>query len=240
MTLNANVAGWPFYPAEGDPTPGEWEHRPIEGVAGVTQGARPMTRSGQGHGLYEPVEYLRARTRQFLQNIEPFVATGQIDNATHEQSKPSNPKDTAAHSRPVMTPPLAPLIDATLKHFEGMLKYGANNWTIVGVRSSVYVGAALRHIFKWWCGEEYELIEDPETGEMLEGVHHIGGAIASLNIVRDAQSRKKLTDDRPPAVPNQAEIWAYAERTMKNLTRAFGHNKPRHYTIEDTECPPSK
>lgn len=238
------------YPLEGDPTPGEWEHREIDGVVH----AKPLNNRGGSYPdlLWRPVTNLRGRvfylysethaTSPYAPSI-PLGESEQPDNAMEEQSKPSNPKDVAAVTRPVPAVPLQPLLDQTLKHFEGMLKYGANNWTIVGVRSSVYVGAALRHIFKWWCGEEYELVplEDEagkQTGEYVQGVHHIGGALASLAIVRDAQARNKLTDDRPPELKGQGAMWDAAAETMKNLVRAFGHKKPKHYTIADSERQP--
>lgn len=151
------------------------------------------------------------------------------------EGKPSNPKDAAAESRPNPMLPLTPFLEATLKLLEGRLKYGANNWTVVGVRASVYVGAAGRHTLRWWFGEEYETLTDPKTGEQMRGVHHLAGAIASLSILRDAQWRDKLTDDRPPRLPRMGELFAEVESTIKSLVRAFGHNTPKHYTIEDSQ-----
>lgn len=71
---------------------------------------------------------------------------------------------------------------------EGARKYGAFNWREKTVSSSVYQSAALRHLFAWFEGENY----DNESG-----VHHLGHAIACLCIILDAEHHRMLNDDRP-------------------------------------------
>ena len=220
-------ADWPMYPVEVEPAPGVWEHRMFD------RDGRCAKPKGVG-GIYFPVDELRARTRaaDAANSTPPF--------APAPAEKPSNPKDAAAVDRPWPILPLVALLDGGLKLAEGLLKYGAHNYTIVGVRSSVYVAAAARHLFKWWCGEEYEMIplEDEDgkpTGEVVQGVHHLGGVIASVAILRDAQWREKLTDDRPPRLPNLDKLFDSATATLRDLIRAHGHKRPRHYTIADSE-----
>lgn len=142
-------------------------------------------------------------------------------------SKPTNPKDAAAHDRaPLHYFPLPALIQWSLAQMEGGSKYGFWNWTIVGVRASVYVAAAARHLFKWFFGQT----NDPKTG-----VHHLGYCMACCAILIDAEWRQKLTDDRPPALPRLDELFVQAEATMQRLAVLFGDRRPRHYTIADSE-----
>ncbi len=159
--------------------------------------------------------------------------------STDASAKPSNPKDQAQVTRPNFGAPLLGLIDAACKRYEGALKYGTWNYLICGVRSSVYAAAILRHTLRWIWGEDYERIQDPKTGEWIQGVHHMGGVIESANILREAQHRGILTDDRPPAMSSadMDAAFKYAEETMQRLFRVFGHIKPRDYTIAD--MPPS-
>lgn len=140
--------------------------------------------------------------------------------------KDTNPKDAAATTRaPMHTIPVAALVEESLALLEGMLKYGANNWAVGGVRASVYVAATARHMFKWFFGQQ----RDPKTL-----VHHLASARACLGILLDAEYRNVLTDDRPPALPRLDELFAHAEAIAKNLFRLYGDVKPRHYTIQDS------
>lgn len=82
-----------------------------------------------------------------------------------------------------------------LAMLEGALKYGRHNYRSIGVRSSVYFDANLRHVVRWWEGEDI----DPDSG-----LHHIDKAIASLVVLRDAIYLGNLKDDRPPKVPEFA------------------------------------
>ena len=146
-----------------------------------------------------------------------------------DSTKPSNPKDQAAVDRaPLGLVPVVAIVEEALAFAEGLLKYGAHNYTIVGVRSSVYVFACARHLFKWWLGQE----KDPQTG-----VHHLGAARASLGVLLDAQYRQKLTDDRPPSLDPAVldAVFARAELVLRSLSDLYGSRAPRHYTIADTE-----
>jgi hypothetical protein len=107
--------------------------------------------------------------------------------------KATNPKDAAAWNRlPLhLVPDTIPAF-AALAFAEGALKYGAFNWRESGVRSSVYIDAARRHLACWVNGEEV----DPVTG-----VPHLGSVLACIGIILDAQLCGKLSDDRPPPAP---------------------------------------
>lgn len=141
--------------------------------------------------------------------------------------KLSNPKDALGSTRaPLHLLPLPALVAWSLAHFEGGSKYGFWNWTVVGVRASIYAAAAARHLFKWFFGQD----KDPVTG-----VHHLGYVMACCAILIDADHRAKLTDDRPPALPNLDKLFDDAESTVKKLITLYGDRAPRHYTIADFE-----
>lgn len=142
-------------------------------------------------------------------------------------TKGTNPKDAAATDRPPLgLAPTVALVEESLAWFEGMLKYGAHNYTIAGIRTSVYVFAAGRHLLKFWCGQD----RDATTG-----VHHLASVRACCGALLDASYRGKLTDDRPPALPELDELFAHASTVMSGLLSLYGDRKPRHYTIDDTE-----
>lgn len=112
------------------------------------------------------------------------------------KEKPSNPKDSVGIKRvPFSTVPAVPVAEIGLAMLEGALKYGRHNYRAIGVRSSVYYDATMRHLTRWWEGEDI----DPDSG-----LPHIVKALASLIVLRDAEINGKLTDDRPPMSPEWA------------------------------------
>jgi hypothetical protein len=107
--------------------------------------------------------------------------------------KPTNPKDAVGIAKvPLSTVPATVIFETGLGMMEGALKYGRHNYRAIGVRSSVYYDAAIRHLGAWWEGED----TDPDSG-----LSHVTKAIASLVVLRDAMIQDKLTDDRPPRAP---------------------------------------
>jgi len=105
------------------------------------------------------------------------------------ETKPSNPKDVIGSTKPPLSCiPTGPLYEVGAAMLDGSAKYGRHNWRVIGVRSSVYYDAALRHLMKWWEGEEL----DTDSG-----CHHLAHAVACCLIVRDATNLGQLTDDRP-------------------------------------------
>jgi hypothetical protein len=145
-------------------------------------------------------------------------------------TKESNPKDTIGSGKaPLGLVSEAGILEMSLAMHEGAVKYGAHNFRSVGVRASVYVDAARRHIAKWVNGEE----RDPESQ-----VHHLGSAMACLNIILDGQAMENLVDDRPPANPGLVRAIDAAAARVKHLTALHADKSPRHYRISDTQTRP--
>mgnify|MGYP000078278579 CR=1 FL=1 len=138
--------------------------------------------------------------------------------------KPSNPKDSVGATKlPLDLVPATAIAMASLAHLDGALKYGKWNWRDAGVRSSIYVAAALRHIQKWNNGEEFD--QD-------SGVHHLGHALACINILVDSMAQGNLTDDRPPSIDVTAFMNALTG-DVKRLNELHAGKNPKHYSIED-------
>ena len=141
--------------------------------------------------------------------------------------KPSNPKDAIGSKKLDMgLVPYTLMISAALAFLEGALKYGRFNWRIAGVRASIYHAALLRHVAKWWNGQNYD---------KATKVHHLDNAIACLTIIRDAELYGKLTDDRPPC-PDPDAMAALIDSTgdsIAHLTTMFADHNPHQYTIAD-------
>jgi hypothetical protein len=141
-------------------------------------------------------------------------------------TKATNPKDALGSRRlPLELIPFPALAHESLALLDGKGKYGAANYRAEGVRASVYVAAALRHVQRYNNGEEL----DPKSG-----VHNLGCARACLAILLDAIECGVLVDDRPPAQPN---LEAFQDRMNDEASRIVdmhaGKN-PRHYTIADS------
>lgn len=108
--------------------------------------------------------------------------------------KPTNPKDAIGVSKaPMSVVPATVLAEVGLGMMEGALKYGRHNWRDAGVRTSVYYDATLRHMMRWWEGEDI----DPDSG-----LSHITKAICSLVVLRDAMIFDNVNDDRPKPAPD--------------------------------------
>lgn len=105
------------------------------------------------------------------------------------ETKPTNPKDLVGIKKVRLStiPPVA-IVHLGTAMQNGAEKYGAYNYREKGVRPSIYVDAALRHILSWFDGEE--CASD-------SGVHHLGHAMACLAILLDGLEYGNLNDDRP-------------------------------------------
>lgn len=105
-------------------------------------------------------------------------------------TKDTNPKDAVGTAKVPYSCLSGPVLtEMGLAMMEGARKYGRHNWRQAGIRTSVYYDACLRHLIAWWEGEDI----DPDSG-----VHHVTKAISGLHVLRDAQIRGAVTDDRPP------------------------------------------
>jgi hypothetical protein len=147
-----------------------------------------------------------------------------------EKTKETNPKDAIGITKAPLSTVSGPVMfELGLAMLEGALKYGRHNYRVVGVRTSVYYDALMRHIISFWEGEDI----DPDSG-----IPHITKAIATLVVLRDAQIHNNVVDDRPPASP---EGWIKEFNAMvKELRSKYPEPKepyvqkvdPKKYTLE--------
>lgn len=144
-------------------------------------------------------------------------------------TKPSNPKDVIGSRKiDLGLVPDTLLVCAARAHLEGALKYGRFNWRIAGVRASIYHAALIRHIAKWWNGQDVD---------KATRVHHLDNAIGCLSIIRDAELYGKLEDDRPPCpdFDAMARLIDGEEEGVAHLKDLFKEHKPYQFTIADTK-----
>lgn len=148
-----------------------------------------------------------------------------IDNENKPHNKPTNPKDGLGSDRvPMTTVSDIACAEESLAFTEGLLKYGRNNYRIMGVSASIYLDALRRHLAKFINGED----RDARTG-----VHHLGSVRACTSIILDAQAMGILTDDRPPKIEGFSEYIDSLEARVKYLKEMFKDRNPKHYTIQD-------
>jgi hypothetical protein len=141
-------------------------------------------------------------------------------------TKLTNPKDFVGSDKlPLHLWPATASALGCLALLDGMLKYGRTNWRVAGVRASIYIDACLRHLTKWFEGQEI----DPDSG-----VHHFGHALACLAILVDAQAAGKLNDDRLVKGGYIAMVDELTPHVAK-LKALHKDKKPKHYTIEDNK-----
>ena len=145
-----------------------------------------------GHWLAVKGDHRYDIVRKVVQPIpawDPMTLGPDLVGVKLPETKPSNPKDVIGSTKPPLSCiPTGPLYEVGAAMLDGSAKYGRHNWRVIGVRSSVYYDAALRHLMKWWEGEEL----DTDSG-----CHHLAHAVACCLIVRDAANLGQLTDDRP-------------------------------------------
>lgn len=136
----------------------------------------------------------------------------------------TNPKDMIGDKKLALHL-LSPIAEAhwAVGQYAGMLKYGAWNWRAAGVRASVYISAARRHLAAYLSGEEF----DP-----VDGSHHLGNVMACCSILLEAREIGKLTDDRPPCFSHRS-AYKWAEDQMATLKVQYADKAPKHYTIGD-------
>ena len=125
-------------------------------------------------------------------------------------SKETNPKDSVGTKkwRYFSTIPLTVVAEIGIALVEGARKYGRHNYRVTGVKSSVYVDAAIGHIAQWYEGEDIDVDSN---------LSHITKAIASLVVLRDAMIQDMLIDDRPP----KANLNAVRENMQQVVDELF-------------------
>ena len=138
--------------------------------------------------------------------------------------KHTNPKDAIGSSKlPIHLWPNTATAMGCIGMLNGMLKYGRSNFRNSGIRASIYVDAAKRHIDAWFEGEEV----DPD-----DGVPHLSAALACLAIIVDSNAAGLLTDDRMVKGGYRdlvTELTPHVER----LKQLHSTKNPKHFTIAD-------
>lgn len=149
------------------------------------------------------------------------------DETVTSELKATNPKDAIGSDKlPVHLWPETATAMGCLGLLDGMLKYGRSNWRSAGVRSSIYVDAARRHVARWFEGED----NDPDSG-----LPHLSHALACLAILVDAQAAGKLNDDRQVR-GGFADVLATLTPHVARLKALHAGKTPRHFTIEDNDA----
>ena len=144
--------------------------------------------------------------------------------------KSSNPKDLVGINKvPFSTVPTQVMAEVGVAMLEGALKYARHNYRTVGVRSSVYYDACLRHMAQWWEGDDV----DQESG-----LSHVTKAIASMVVLRDSMLMGNLSDDRPPRHPNGSDdssngSWIRSlNDKVKELIKKYPNPKGAHTQLD--------
>lgn len=102
----------------------------------------------------------------------------------------NNPKTAfGAKKLPLENVPPSAICALAEAFADGAKKYGPYNWREKSISSSIYYGAALRHLTSWWDGEDFA--ED-------SGLDHLHHALACISMLIDGKSVGKLNDNRPP------------------------------------------
>ena len=111
-----------------------------------------------------------------------------------------NPKDAIGAAKPPLfsVVPASALLHLGQAMQNGAKKYGAFNYRDAGVRGSIYMDAAFRHMAAWFDSHQ-ELAED-------SGVHHLAHAMACMAIILDCIETGNLVDDRPKAAGQAVEL----------------------------------
>lgn len=148
---------------------------------------------------------------------------GVVDEGRMSQ-KDTNPKDAIGSDKlPLHLWPATATAMGCIGLLNGMLKYGRSNWRVAGVRASIYVDAAKRHLDAWFEGEEV----DPD-----DGVPHLAAALACLAIIVDAKAADNLNDDRQVKGGYRGLIGDLTPH-VRRLKALHAAKNPRHYTISD-------
>lgn len=144
---------------------------------------------------------------------------------SQQKAQTKNPKCAAATTRLDLTAfPMTALIYGALGCTEGM-KYGFFNYRVAKVAASVYVAAALRHLTKWYNGEE---------ADSTTKVPHLASVLACIAILVDAHEQGSLNDDRPPANTKVPMLLARFEQVVQHLQGMTPNAVPR-YTQKQRE-----
>lgn len=98
----------------------------------------------------------------------------------------NGPDNTGPKVRTDALPPRA-LLETAGAMTDGINNYGERNWE-AGLSFGSLYGAILRHLFKWWSGEEH----DSDSGR-----HHLAHVAASVLMLLELVLLRRGVDDRP-------------------------------------------
>lgn len=141
--------------------------------------------------------------------------------------KPTNPKDAIGSDKiPLHLWPTTATALGSMALLDGECKYGRSNYRAIGARASIYYDAAMRHLSKWFEGEEV----DTDSG-----LPHLAHALACLAILVDAQAAGKLNDDRMIA-GGYGKLMEELAPLVRVVKQRHADKSPKHYTIEDSLC----
>jgi len=145
--------------------------------------------------------------------------------AMNNIDKSANPKHSSGTAKaPLHLWPISATIHACYALFAGRTKYGHLNWRSTPVCASVYYAALLRHMGKWWEGQDY----DPD-----DGTHHIGNGLACLAILIDAWVCGTLIDDRQFNGDKVVESFSTQNHLIPEIEGRYKEKNPKHWTIQD-------
>lgn len=148
----------------------------------------------------------------------------QEDAALILGAKSTNPKDIQGFKKvPFHLFPMTALAVGAIQFLDGAGKYGRENYRKESVVASVYYDAAMRHLNDWYHGEERT------TDSMLR---HLGGALASIAILVDAEVNGKLIDDRC-YTNNYASLMTELNGEVLRLGIMHADKHPHHYSKLD-------
>jgi hypothetical protein len=129
-----------------------------------------------------------------------------------------NPKHYAAARKvPFNDIPMAVVAEVAMVFRLGANKYGAFNYRKDAVRVSDYVAALKRHLTLF---EDFGQDIDPES--LLGELSHMA---ATAMVLRDAQLRNMMIDDRPPPMP--MDVWERLQDVADGIAKNFPKPKPR-------------
>lgn len=189
----------------------------------------------QCYGCGDPIyiDPIKREGHDFCSNTCAFVWKSPMETPAPEFSsgpilppggKPTNPKDMIGSDKlPVHLWPETATALGCLGLLDGALKYGRGNFRAIGVRSSIYVDAAKRHLNAWFEGEDIDAEEDGGSG-----LPHLAHALATIAILVDAQAAGKLTDDRNFPGGYRALVQELTPH-VKRLKDKHADKAPKHY-----------
>lgn len=120
-------------------------------------------------------------------------------------------------------PPIA-IAQGALGIWEGLNKYGRNNFRGSPVYATVYIAAAKRHLDAYLEGENQATDSQ---------VHHIGHVLACAAILLDAGMVGTLVDDRNFNGQNYGKAIEELTPLVRMIEEKYKDKKPRHFTIKD-------